>query len=74
MNRGSAATPLTYLREKLATMENGVMKGARYRLVARGELDERFAYLFSGMQMERVEGMTVLTGVVLYQAQLHGFI
>ena len=50
------------------------MKGAKYRLVVRGEVDERFAYLFSGMQMERVEGTTVLTGGVLDQAQLHGFI
>jgi hypothetical protein len=45
-----------------------------YRLVVRGELDGRFAYLFNGMRMERVEGTTELTGSVIDQAQLHGFI
>jgi hypothetical protein len=45
-----------------------------YRLVVRGELDRRFAYLFNGMQMEWVEGTTELTGSVIDQAQLHGFI
>jgi hypothetical protein len=54
-------------------MDHGV-KGATYRIVFRGELDQRFAYLFNGMQMERVEGTTVLTGRVLDQAQLHGYI
>ena len=49
-------------------------EGARYRIVVRGELDNRFAYLFNGMRMECVEGTTVLTGSVLDQAQLHGYI
>jgi hypothetical protein len=48
--------------------------GATYRLVVRGELEPRFAYLFNGMQMERVEGTTVVTGRVVDQAQLHGYI
>jgi hypothetical protein len=47
---------------------------ATYTLVVRGELDSRFAYLFSGMQMKRVEGTTVLAGSVIDQAQLYGFI
>ena len=50
------------------------MRGAAYRIVVRGELDSRFASLFNGMHMERVEGTTVLTGRVVDQAQLHGFI
>ena len=50
------------------------MRGATYRIVARGELDSRFACLFNGMQMKRVEGTTVVTGRVIDQAQLHGFI
>jgi len=50
------------------------LKGAAYKLVVRGELDARFAYLFNGMRMERVEGTTVLTGTGIDQAQLHGFI
>ena len=55
-------------------MDSGAAKGATYRLVVRGELDDRFAYLFNGMEMERVEGTTVLIGPVIDQAQLHGFI
>jgi hypothetical protein len=47
---------------------------ATYRIVVRGELDARYAQLFSGMQMEPTEGTTVLTGSVIDQAQLHGFI
>jgi hypothetical protein len=47
---------------------------ARYRLVVRGELDARYAYLFDGMALEPEAGTTVLTGTVLDQAQLHGFI
>jgi hypothetical protein len=48
--------------------------GTAYRIVVRGELDDRFAYLFNGMEMQRIGGTTVLTGNVLDQAQLHGFI
>jgi hypothetical protein len=55
-------------------MANGTVKGAEYRIVVRGELDSRFANLFNGMQMEQRDGETVLTGRVLDQAQLHGFI
>jgi hypothetical protein len=49
-------------------------RGATYRIVVRGELDDRFAYLFNGMKLERVGGTTVLTGKVVDQAQLHGHI
>ena len=55
-------------------MKSGAAKGVPYRLVVRGELDDRFAYLFNGMDMERVTGTTVLSGQVIDQAQLHGFI
>jgi hypothetical protein len=55
-------------------MTHPPVKGATYRLVVRGELDARFAYLFDGMRMERVEGTTVIAGEVIDQAQLHGFI
>ena len=48
--------------------------GANYRIIIRGELDRRYAYLFNGMRMECVEGTTVLTGRILDQAQLHGYI
>jgi hypothetical protein len=49
-------------------------RGAKYTIVVRGELDGRFAHLFNGMTMESVDGTTVLTGCVIDQAQLHGFI
>jgi hypothetical protein len=55
-------------------MKADALKGAEYRIVVRGELDPRFATLFNGMQMQRVEGTTVVTGRVVDQAQLHGFI
>ncbi len=45
-----------------------------YRLVVRGELDDRFAYLFNGLDFERIAGTTVLSGTVADQAQLHGYI
>jgi len=47
--------------------------GTAYRIVVRGELDDRFAYLFNGMAMQCIDGTTVLTGNV-DQAQLHGYI
>jgi len=55
-------------------MERKTKEGASYRIVVRGELDDRFAYLFGELEMEQVEGTTVLTGRVIDQAQLHGFI
>jgi hypothetical protein len=54
-------------------MKNGA-RSATYTLVVRGELDDRFAFLFNGMEMERIAGTTVLRGRVIDQAQLHGFI
>jgi hypothetical protein len=47
---------------------------AMYQLVIRGELDERFGFVFEGMQMERTDGTTVLVGRVLDQAKLMGLI
>ena len=54
-------------------MERDAVPGQSYQLVIRGELGERFAYLFEGMRMERTAGRTILTGAVRDQAQLHGF-
>ena len=54
-------------------MERHAASGQNYRLVIRGELDKRFAYLFEGMRMEGKAGQTILTGAVRDQAQLHGF-
>jgi hypothetical protein len=62
------------MRNARAAMKRGAVGGATYRIVVGGELDSRFAYLFDGMQMKRVEGTTILSGTVIDQAQLHGFI
>ena len=62
------------MREARTRHEGRAVKGATYRLVVRGELDARFAYLFDGMQMEQAEGTTVISGEVIDQAQLHGYI
>ena len=55
-------------------MDSDRAQGRRYRLVLRGELGEPFGFLFEGMQMDRAEGTTVLTGSVIDQAHLHGLI
>ena len=49
-------------------------RAAEYRMVVRGELDDRFAYLFNGLDFERIASTTVLSGRVTDQAQLHGYI
>ena len=48
--------------------------GSHYRLIVRGELDPRYAYLFEPLRIERSGGTTVMEGTVVDQAQLHGFI
>ena len=53
---------------------SGAVTARSYRLVFRGELGDRFAVLFEGMQMERLEGTTVLTGDVVDQARLSSLI
>ena len=55
-------------------MKGEPVRDATYQLVVRGELDQRYGYLFDGMQMERTEGVTVLAGTVRDQAKLHGLI
>ena len=74
MNRTPEAISHLPIRDSPAAMRRRSIKGATYKLVVRGELDDRFAYLFNGMQMRKVEGTTVLSGEIVDQAQLHGFI
>jgi hypothetical protein len=45
-----------------------------YEFVIRGEIGDRFGLMFDGMQLERRDGTTALTGPVRDQAQLHGLI
>ena len=46
--------------------------GKAYRIVMRGELSERYAAAFEGMETKT--GQTVLTGQVMDQTQLHGIL
>ena len=55
-------------------MDSNWAQGRRYRLVLRGELGDPFGFLFDGMQLDRLAGMTVLTGQVTDQAHLVGLI
>ena len=55
-------------------MDSNWAQGRRYRLVLRGELGDPFGFLFEGMQLQRLAGMTVLTGLVTDQAHLLGLI
>jgi hypothetical protein len=45
-----------------------------YRIVVRGELSDRYAVAFEGMQMETKDGRTVLSGEVVDQPHLHGIL
>jgi hypothetical protein len=45
-----------------------------YRIVVGGELSERFARAFEGMEMETRSGQTILTGEVIDGAHLHGIL
>jgi hypothetical protein len=60
--------------EAFATDAGDAVNATPYRLVVRGELDDRFAYLFAGMTMTTSAGNTILTGDVIDQAHLHGVI
>ncbi len=55
-------------------MDSNGARGHRYRFVLRGELGDSFGFLFEGMQLHRLAGMTVLTGQVTDQAHLLGII
>ena len=45
-----------------------------YRIVVRGELSERYAIAFEGMEMETNRGRTVLTGEIKDEPHLHGIL
>ena len=55
-------------------MDGDATRGTTYRIVLSGELGDDFAFLFGDFLLERDDGMTVLTGRVLDQAQLHGLL
>ena len=45
-----------------------------YRIVVRGELGDRYAVAFEGMDIEAKGGRTVLTGEIIDQSHLHGIL
>jgi hypothetical protein len=45
-----------------------------YRIVVRGELSERYAVAFEGMEMEVESGRTILTGEIIDEPHLHGIL
>jgi hypothetical protein len=45
-----------------------------YRIAVQGELSDRYAMAFEGMEMEVENGLTVLTGEVKDQSHLHGIL
>jgi hypothetical protein len=45
-----------------------------YRIVVRGELGERYAMAFEGMEMEARSGRTILTGEIIDEPHLHGIL
>jgi hypothetical protein len=49
-------------------------KGTVYRIVVRSELDDRYAVVFKGMEMETKHGETILTGEVIDQPHLYGIL
>jgi hypothetical protein len=53
-------------------MKPDSVRDTTYRLVIRGELDERYHDLFGGMQVECTEGTTILVGPIQDQAHLLG--
>jgi hypothetical protein len=48
--------------------------GTVYRIVVRSELGDTYAAAFEGMEMERRDGDTVLTGRIVDQPQLYGIL
>jgi hypothetical protein len=45
-----------------------------YRIEVGGELSERYAEAFEGMEMETKSGRTILTGEVIDNPHLHGIL
>ena len=48
--------------------------GTVYRIVVKSELGDTYAVAFDGMEMERRDGNTVLTGRIVDQPHLYGIL
>ena len=60
--------------ERGGKQRNHVGTKTAYRIVVGGELSERYAAAFEGMEMEAKGGQTILTGEIIDQPQLHGIL
>jgi len=56
------------------TYKNGTVGGTLYRIVVEGELSDRYAVAFEGMQMQTKDGETILTGEIVDDSHLHGIL
>jgi hypothetical protein len=45
-----------------------------YRIIVSGELSQRYAVAFEGMEMEVKNGRTILTGEIKDEPHLHGIL
>jgi hypothetical protein len=52
----------------------GARTTTTYRIVVDGELSDRYATAFEGMDMEAASGQTIIMGEVVDQPQLHGIL
>ena len=52
----------------------GARTTTTYRIVVGGELSDRYATAFEGMDMEAASGQTIIMGEVVDQPQLHGIL
>ena len=48
--------------------------GRFYRIIVRSELSDKYSVAFEGMEMERRDGDTVLTGRIIDQPHLYGIL
>jgi hypothetical protein len=64
----------TWRCDRLGPVNETRTKSSTYQLVVRGDLDPRCVYLFDGIQMRHAADLTIMTGRIIDQAQLHGFI
>ncbi len=56
------------------TNKKALRGGRCYKIVVRGELSQRFATEFEGMDLKAENGRTALSGEVVDQSHLHGLL
>lgn len=55
-------------------MSRPAKHGTPYEIVVMGEIGDKFSVAFEGMRLRHSRGRTILEGIVIDQAQLHGLI